>query len=98
MFKTSKIAKPAGATNTNGPLTTTDIKTIEAAMKNSTTHPQGLNNYTWRFLAINRHDKKAIPCRLSVDAATEQEARRILAPHFVLSLAARLPLPEVCHA
>lgn len=51
------------------------------------THPK----FTWRFLALNRHDKKAKPCRLSVEAATEREARRILAPHFILSLAARLP-------
>lgn len=41
--------------------------------------------FTWRFLALNRHDKKAKPCRLSVEAATEREARRILAPHFILS-------------
>ncbi|MCL6378632.1 host cell division inhibitor Icd-like protein [Pectobacterium brasiliense] len=61
-------------------------------MKDHITHPQGRNNYTWRFLAINRHDKKAKLCRLSVEAATEREARRILAPHFILSLAARLPL------
>ena len=51
--------------------------------------------FTWRFLALNRHDKKAKPCRLSVEAATEREARSILAPHFILSLAARLPAPEV---
>lgn len=54
--------------------------------------------FTWRFLALNRHDKKAIPCRLSVEAETEREARRILAPHFILSLAARLPVQEVRHA
>ena len=53
--------------------------------------------FTWRFLAVNRHDKKASPCRLSVEAATEREARRILSPHFVLSLAARLPVAEVRH-
>ncbi len=51
--------------------------------------------FTWRFLALNRHDKKAKPCRLSVEATTEREARSILAPHFILSLAARLPVPEV---
>ncbi|EFK3479230.1 host cell division inhibitor Icd-like protein [Klebsiella michiganensis] len=49
-------------------------------------------------MALNRHDKKARPCRLSVEAATEREARRILAPHFILSLAARLPLVGVRHA
>ncbi|TBL70181.1 host cell division inhibitor Icd-like protein [Hafnia alvei] len=64
-----------------------------------------LNKFTWRFLALNRHDKKAKPCRLSVEATTEHEARRILAPHFILSFAARLPatiektstVQEVCH-
>lgn len=79
-------------------LTTTVSLDNEAAMKDHITHPQGRNNYTWRFLAINRHDKKAKPCRLSVEAATEREARRILAPHFILSLAARLPVREVFHA
>ncbi|HCB0645340.1 TPA: host cell division inhibitor Icd-like protein [Klebsiella variicola subsp. variicola] len=56
------------------------------------------NIFVWRFLALNRHDKKATPCRLYVEAATEREARRILAPHFILSLAARLPVSEVRHA
>ncbi|WP_312071658.1 host cell division inhibitor Icd-like protein [Klebsiella michiganensis] len=55
-------------------------------------HTQIRPKYTWRFLALNRHDKKAKPCRLSVDAATEREARSILSPHFILSLAARLPV------
>ncbi|HBC7420862.1 TPA: host cell division inhibitor Icd-like protein [Serratia marcescens] len=69
-------------------------------MKNSTTHPQGrdshdLNKFTWRFLALNRSDLKSALCRLSVEAATERDARRILAPYFILSLAARLPLQGV---
>ncbi|EPC3489606.1 host cell division inhibitor Icd-like protein [Citrobacter freundii] len=91
-------AKPGSARTLTGPLTTNVIASNEAAMKDHITHPQGRNNYTWRFLAINRHDKKAKPCRLSVEAATEREARRILAPHFILSLAARLPVREVFHA
>lgn len=91
-------AKPGSARTLTGPLTTNVIASNEEAMKDHITHPQGRNNYTWRFLAINRHDKKAKPCRLSVDAATEREARRILAPHFILSLAARLPVREVFHA
>lgn len=66
-------------------------------MKDLITHPQGRHIYIWRFLALNRHDKKAKPCRLSVEAPTEREARRILAPHFILSLAARLPVQEVRH-
>lgn len=98
-----ETAKPAGATNTNGLLTTTDSNSIEVAMSNRTTHPQGRDSYTlkkftWRFLAINRHDKKAKPCRLSVEAETEREARSILAPHFILSLAARLPVVGGSHA
>lgn len=88
-------AKPGSARTLTGPLTTNVIASNEEAMKDHITHPQGRNNYTWRFLAINRHDKKAKPCRLSVEAATEREARRILAPHFILSLAARLPAQEV---
>lgn len=86
---------PNGITSTERGLTTTVSESNEAAMKDHTTHPEGRNNYTWRFLALNRHDKKARPCRLSVEAATEREARRILAPHFILSLAARLPVQEV---
>jgi hypothetical protein len=53
--------------------------------------------YHFRFLAIDRVNQAAIPCRLSVEACTEQEARRILSPHFILSLAARLPLCEVSY-
>lgn len=62
-----------------------------AMPKCTQTHPK----FTWRFLALNRHDKKAKPCRLSVEAETEREARRILAPHFILSFAARLPLADM---
>ena len=65
-----------------------------AGSQHTQTHPE----FTWRFLSLNRHDKKAKPRRLSVEAATERDARRILAPHFILSLAARLPVVEVSHA
>lgn len=68
--------------------------TVMADQQHTQTHPK----FTWRFLALNRHDIKAKPCRLSVEAATEREARRILAPHFILSLAARVPVLEVLHA
>lgn len=94
----SKKTTPRSAGTLPRRLTTNDSLRIEAAMKDHITHPQGRDNYTWRFLALNRHDKKARPCRLSVEAATEREARRILAPHFILSLAARLPVVEVSHA
>ncbi len=68
--------------------------TVMADNQSTQTRPK----YQYRFLALNRHDKKAKPCRLSVEAATEREARSILAPHFILSLAARLPAREVSHA
>ncbi|MFS7239166.1 host cell division inhibitor Icd-like protein [Serratia proteamaculans] len=82
--------------NTNGPLTTSDNQRIEVAMSDHTTHPQGRdslprNKFTWRFLALSRTDRKAKPCRLSVVAHSEREARQVLASHFILSLAARLP-------
>lgn len=51
---------------------------------------------TWRFLALSRTDLEAKPCRLSVEAYTEHEARKVLASHFILSFAARLPV-EVHH-
>lgn len=54
--------------------------------------------YQYRFLALSRADAAATPCRVSIEAATEQEARRALAPLFILSLAARLPAQEVHHA
>lgn len=98
-----EITKPGSASTLTGPLTTSDRKSIEVAMSNRTTPLTGRASispilFTWRFLALNRHDKKAKPCRLSVDAPTEREARSILAPHFILSLAARLPVQEVQNA
>lgn len=57
----------------------------------ATTPTQATTKFTWRFLALSRADMQAKPCRLSVEAVTEREARQILAPHFILSLAARLP-------
>ncbi|HEM7577724.1 TPA: host cell division inhibitor Icd-like protein [Serratia marcescens] len=60
-----------------------------------TTPTQSQAKFTWRFLALSRSDRKAKPCRVSVEAATEREARRVLAPHFILSLSARLPLQGV---
>ncbi|HIH3582988.1 TPA: hypothetical protein ACYQQI_001532, partial [Escherichia coli] len=42
---TLKKAKPEGARNTNGLLTTNDSKIIEVAMLNHTTHPQGRDSH-----------------------------------------------------
>lgn len=55
------------------------------------THPK----FTWRFLALSRADRSAKPCRLSVEATSEREARQALAPFFILSFAGRLPAHTV---
>ncbi|MDT0205766.1 host cell division inhibitor Icd-like protein [Serratia marcescens] len=64
-----------------------------ACSHDTQTRPE--KTYLWRFIALERSDLKSEPCRLSVEAATEREARRILAPYFILSLAARLPLQGI---
>ncbi|WP_368072894.1 host cell division inhibitor Icd-like protein [Hafnia alvei] len=84
-----KKATPQSVTSTTRASDqTVNEVTIMACFKSTQTHPK----FQYRFLALNRHDKKAKPCRLSVEATTEHEARRILAPHFILSFAARLPV------
>jgi hypothetical protein len=69
----------------------------EAAIM-ATTLTQATSKFEFRFLALSRADMLAKPCRVSVEATSEKEARRVLAPHFILSLAARLPVQEVAHA
>lgn len=63
----------------------------------ATTLTQATPKFEFRFLALSRADMQAKPCRVSVQAISEKEARRVLAPHFILSLAARLPVQEVAH-
>lgn len=89
----TNTAKPGSVTSTNRASYHKPLSEVTVMADNQST--QTRPKFTWRFLALNRHDKKARPCRLSVEAATEREARSILAPHFILSLAARLPAPEV---
>ena len=83
--------KPAGATNTNGLLTTNDRKSIEVAMRNHTTHPQGrdshnLNKYIWRFIALST----AQPRVITIEATSEQEARQQSPAGCVMVFAARI--------
>lgn len=83
--------KPAGATNTNGLLTTNDSKIIEVAMLNHTTHPQGrdshdLNKYIWRFIALST----AQPRVITIEATSEQEARQQSPDGCVMVFAARI--------
>lgn len=95
VFIMVQIAKPGSVSPLTGPLTTNDRLRIEVAMLN---HTQTRPKYQYRFLALHRSDRSAAPCRLSVEAFTEKEARQVLSAHFILSLAARLPVSEVRHA
>ncbi|HDZ3820885.1 TPA: host cell division inhibitor Icd-like protein [Escherichia coli] len=83
--------KPAGATNTNGLLTTNDSESIEVAMRNYTRHPQGrdshnLNKYIWRFIALST----AQPRVITIEASSEQEARQQSPAGCVMVFAARI--------
>ncbi|UMR99709.1 hypothetical protein AOY87_16545 [Escherichia coli] len=72
-------AKPRSGGTLAGLLTTNDSESIEVAMLNHTTHPQGrdshnLNKFTWRFMQCLT-DSIAI---FTVTAATEREARALI--------------------
>ncbi|MFG6076364.1 host cell division inhibitor Icd-like protein [Erwinia sp. OPT-41] len=71
---------------------------LQEAATMATTLTQATPKFQFRFLALSRADMLAKPCRVSVEATSEKEARRVLAPNFILSLAARLPVQEVAHA
>ncbi len=71
---------------------------LSEAATMATTLTQTTPKFEFRFLALSRADMMDKPCRVSVQAVNEKEARRVLAPHFILSLAARLPVQEVSHA
>lgn len=71
-------------------------------MKDHITHPQGRNNYTWRFLSTSERYPAAKPLVIYVNAPSEQEARDTM-PGVNLIFAARLPfhdfrVVEVHHA
>ncbi|EOF5211019.1 host cell division inhibitor Icd-like protein [Salmonella enterica] len=57
------------------------------------THPK----YQYRFMALDRANRQAKPCKIIVEATSEHEARKVLAPHYILSLSAVLPVQEVRH-
>lgn len=57
------------------------------------THPK----YQYRFMALDRADRQAKPCKIIVEATSEHEARKVLAPHYILSLSAVLPVQEGRH-
>ncbi|HAU9392139.1 TPA: ash family protein [Escherichia coli] len=81
-----------------GRLTTNDSESIEVAMRNHTTHPQGrdshnLNKYIWRFIALST----AQPRVITIEATSEQEARQQSPAGCVMVFAARIR-QGVCHA
>ncbi|EFX2201021.1 hypothetical protein DMY82_00840 [Shigella sonnei] len=74
-----------------GLLTTNDNESIEVAMLNHITHPQGrdshnLNKYIWRFIALST----AQPRVIHIVATSEQEARQQSPDGCVMVFAARI--------
>ncbi|WP_423816100.1 host cell division inhibitor Icd-like protein [Rouxiella badensis] len=89
-----KIAKPRSARTLAGPLTK---PLYEVTIMADSQHTQTRRKFQYRFLALDRANRRATPCRLTVEASTEHEARLILCAHFILSLAARLPVSGSAH-
>lgn len=92
-----KTTPRSGGTHA-GRLTTNDSNSIEVAMRNHTTHPQGrdshnLNKYIWRFIALST----AQPRVIHIEAISEQEARQQSPDGCVMVFAARIR-QEVHHA
>ncbi|HAM4632329.1 TPA: host cell division inhibitor Icd-like protein [Escherichia coli] len=93
-----KEQRPAVLATHAGRLTTNDSNSIEVAMLNHTTHPQGrdshnLNKYIWRFIALST----AQPRVITIEASSEQEARQQSPAGCVMVFAARIR-QGVCHA
>lgn len=83
--------RPAVLATHAGRLTTNDSNSIEVAMLNHTTHPQGrdshnLNKYIWRFIALST----AQPRVIHIEATSEQEARQQSPAGCVMVFAARI--------
>lgn len=89
-----KQRSPEVLVTLSGPLTTNVSVDNEAAMKDHTTHPQGRNNYIWRFLALSAIGRNVI----HITATTEREAREQSPAGCVMVFAGRLPVLEVRHA
>ncbi|HBB1446462.1 TPA: ash family protein [Escherichia coli] len=86
-----KEQRPAVLATHAGRLTTNDSRSIEVAMRNHTTHPQGrdshnLNKYIWRFIALST----AQPRVITIEATSEQEARQQSPDGCVMVFAARI--------
>ncbi|WP_252402357.1 host cell division inhibitor Icd-like protein, partial [Escherichia coli] len=90
-FVTQIKQRPTVLATHAGRLTTNDSESIEVAMRNHTTHPQGrdshnLNKYIWRFIALST----AQPRVITIEATSEQEARQQSPAGCVMVFAARI--------
>ncbi|HDC0583835.1 TPA: host cell division inhibitor Icd-like protein [Escherichia coli] len=97
LMQGTETTKPRTVGAVTGLLTTNDSNSIEVAMLNHTTHPQGrdshnLNKYIWRFIALST----AQPRVIHIVATSEQEARQQSPAGCVMVFAARIR-QEVCH-
>ena len=98
LMQGAETTKPRTVGAVTGLLTTNDNDSIEVAMRNHTTHPQGrdshnLNKYIWRFIALST----AQPRVIHIVATSEQEARQQSPAGCVMVFAARIR-QGVCHA
>lgn len=98
LMQGTEKTKPGSASTLTGLLTTNDSESIEVAMRNHTTHPQGrdshnLNKYIWRFIALST----AQPRVITIEATSEQEARQQSPAGCVMVFAARIR-QGVCRA
>ncbi|HHR6137456.1 TPA: host cell division inhibitor Icd-like protein [Providencia alcalifaciens] len=100
----TKKAMPRCALTLTGHLITNDSLIIEVTMSKHNTPVTGRTSltpnqsYRWLFLALNRSDYTAKPCRIAVTAPNEHDARLMLVRDYILSFAGRLPAQEVAHA
>ncbi|EPI2106461.1 host cell division inhibitor Icd-like protein [Providencia rettgeri] len=91
-----KTMPRSGGTLT-GHLITTDNEAIEVTMSKHNTPVTGRTSltpnqsYRWLFLALNRSDYTAKPCRIAVTAPNENSARLMLVRDYMLIFAGRLP-------
>ncbi|EEX2216298.1 host cell division inhibitor Icd-like protein [Escherichia coli] len=91
LMQGTETTKPRTVGAVTGLLTTNDSNSIEVAMLNHTTHPQGrdshnLNKYIWRFIALST----AQPRVITIEATSEQEARQQSPAGCVMVFAARI--------
>ncbi|MEX6219278.1 host cell division inhibitor Icd-like protein [Providencia hangzhouensis] len=88
---------PRSGGTLTGHLITTDSIIIEVTMSKFNTPVTGRTSltpnqsYRWLFLALNRSDYTAKPCRIAVTAPNENSARLMLVRDYMLIFAGRLP-------